>query len=215
MPHSRIIYSIFQNSLTLIAVLINTGFGEISRPKRLDHWRDFKLHPQPTGPIAPEQQGSLSVCFLLLIVFISSYSFCPRRIDPFTDISFFFYENLIVHFRLANGKSIRTFSALLLHIVQCCLSGARSRVGSILSSSAPGFLNARSTESKDIITPPFTEVYQSDGAAAFDAVRDFIEPQISAATKLSKKIMSFLLQKLALYRLPETVLFSDALLTRH
>jgi len=98
-------------------------------------------------------------------------------------------------YQLANGKSIQTFSALLLHIVQCCLSGTRSRAGSILSSSASGFLNAPSTESKDITTPPLTEVNRSDSAAAFDAIRDFIEPQISAATKLSKKIMTFLLQK--------------------
>ena len=35
--HNRIIHSMLQNSFTLIAVLINTGFGEISRPERLDH----------------------------------------------------------------------------------------------------------------------------------------------------------------------------------
>ncbi|POW11268.1 hypothetical protein PSTT_05463 [Puccinia striiformis] len=65
-------------------------------------------------------------------------------------------------YHLANGKSIQTFSALLLHIVQCCLAGARSRTNS---------------------------------AVAFNAVKEFIEPEISAATKLSKKIMTFLLQK--------------------
>ncbi|PLW54207.1 hypothetical protein PCANC_04542 [Puccinia coronata f. sp. avenae] len=96
---------------------------------------------------------------------------------------------------LANGKSIQTFSALLLHIVQSCLSGARSRVSSILSSSGPGFLNVSSTENKDTTTPPPTLPKKSDSAAALDAIEDFIEPDISAATKLSKKIMSFLLQK--------------------
>ncbi|WAQ85397.1 hypothetical protein PtA15_6A25 [Puccinia triticina] len=98
-------------------------------------------------------------------------------------------------YHLTNGKSIQTFSALLLHIVQCCLSGARSRVGAILSSSAPGSLDPSTTEIEDKAPSPSTGPQPSDSASAFGAVKEFIEPEISAATKLSKKIMSFLLQK--------------------
>ncbi|KAA1098581.1 Sister chromatid cohesion protein 2 [Puccinia graminis f. sp. tritici] len=98
-------------------------------------------------------------------------------------------------YHLANGKSIQTFSALLFHIVQSCLSGTRSRVGTILSSSTLGFLDSSTTETTDLTTSPSAAPKKSDSASAFGSVKEFIDPEISAATKLSKKIMSFLLQK--------------------
>ncbi|KAI7965552.1 hypothetical protein MJO29_001300 [Puccinia striiformis f. sp. tritici] len=98
-------------------------------------------------------------------------------------------------YHLANGKSIQTFSALLLHIVQCCLAGARSRVSTILNSVVTGPLDAPNTENNDGLTPSLTPTPKTNSAVAFNAVKEFIEPEISAATKLSKKIMTFLLQK--------------------
>ncbi|KAI9611647.1 hypothetical protein H4Q26_008602 [Puccinia striiformis f. sp. tritici PST-130] len=98
-------------------------------------------------------------------------------------------------YHLANGKSIQTFSALLLHIVQCCLAGARSRVGTLLDSAVTGPLDAPNTETNDGLAPSLTPPPKTNSAVAFNAVKEFIEPEISAATKLSKKIMTFLLQK--------------------
>lgn len=98
-------------------------------------------------------------------------------------------------YHLVNGKSIQIFSALLLHIVQCCLSGSRQCVRDLLCSPGPSPLDPLKPEAKDG-TPPLSPMpSKPDITSTIGLIQESIDPELLTANKLSKKIISFMLQK--------------------
>ncbi|MBW0481416.1 hypothetical protein O181_021131 [Austropuccinia psidii MF-1] len=96
-------------------------------------------------------------------------------------------------YHLTNGKSIQTVSALLLHIVQCCRSGARERITTILSSD-PTSVEPMKPINEQVILAPVTAT-KPNTLIAFDGIKEYIEAGLSVATKLTKKIITFFIQK--------------------
>ncbi|CAH7690333.1 sister chromatid cohesion C-terminus-domain-containing protein, partial [Phakopsora pachyrhizi] len=96
-------------------------------------------------------------------------------------------SNMTVY-HLSNGKSIQTVSALLLHIVQSCLTGCKARVAAVINSGKEAVLD-EDTSNK---TPGISS---ESNKSLTDRVKECVEPGISSAAKIGIKIISFLMQK--------------------